>query len=541
MIRAAVAASFLCLAPCFAFSAAAADADDIAELKRAIETLRAENRALAKRLATLEAEKSEHEQAARPESTEQTDPGSPSPSVTRTEQGQLEQRVKELETEKTAQEDAVRSIIRDSLSKVGSKINESVSLGGVLEVVSGWSEDFSGDSKGEINLNTAELQFEVQANDWTNGNLVLEYVDGTDVTFPTTEGFQTGVQRINLDTAFVTIGDPQRFPPSLTAGRVILPFGLSTGNPVTDVLSIEDPLTIEAFEMRNNAVGFGLGFPTPAPTPATPPVTVPPVRPLVINPVIASLSRRLGYDPPPLRPKPPTPVTPAPAPPPLSASVYAYEGTTSGGPGQHIDATVGYRTAGHCGRPYSQLLGSKLCPWTLDVNLDYNSSVFDSRFLKAEYQGFLDQIGLVNGMAAVVRSTFGPTSLIGEWNGAIERATFIDDANNFVSIRPAAWQLSLGYQFDWNPWVEEIGGQGTFVSVGYSQSHDLAGVTELVNDEPSRVGFVPKKRLILTAGEWVLESVRFTLEYSHVLDYSQREGGTGNAGNGVFTMLTYAW
>ena len=39
------------------------------------------------------------------------------------ERDRLEQRVKELEIAKTAQEDAVRSIIRSSISTLGSKIN----------------------------------------------------------------------------------------------------------------------------------------------------------------------------------------------------------------------------------------------------------------------------------------------------------------------------------------------------------------------------------------------------------------------------------
>jgi hypothetical protein len=523
--------------------AAAADAGDIAELKRAVEALRAENRALANRVETLEAEKLERAQAAQPEPTEQK-AGSPPAEATSKEQEQLERRVKELETAKTAQEDSVRAIVQDSLSKVGSKINESVSLGGVLEVGSGWARDFSGKSKGEIELSAAQIDLEIRANEWTVGSLIVEHVDagqGRNVIFPTTTGFQAGGERIDLDTGSFTIGDTQKFPPFLTAGRLILPFGISTGNPVTDVLSIEDPLTVEAFEMRKTAVGLGLGLPTPGLGPATPPVTVPQVRPLVINPLISSLSRHLGYDPPPLRPKPPSPVTLPPAPPPFSLGIYAYEGATPGGPEQHLDATAGFRTGGHCGRPYSELLGSKLCPWTLDVGLDYNTSIFDTRFLESEYEGFLDQIGRVSGVAANVKSSFGPVSLIGEWNGAIERARFTDDAHRAINIKPAAWQASLGYQLDWNPWVQEIGAQGTFLSAGYSQSNDLAGVTGLVEGERSRIGFVPRRRILLTAGEWVLDGLRFSLEYSHALDYSKAQGGTGNSANGLFTEFTYEW
>ena len=285
------AGALLCLALCLPSWAMAAGGDDFAKMKRAIKALQAENQALAKRVVTLEAEKSKREEAGpkneraqekaeaetqrmRVESKKQERPESP-PKVTQKprpdqaaqseraqkkeevatqpvqvdskERDRLEQRVKEMEIAKTAQEDAVRSIIRDSLSKVGSKINESVTLGGSMAVTAGRSKDFSRASNSKFELSTFELDLEVQANEWKSGSFVVEYLNGTDALFPTTSGFQTGVDRINLDTAFVTIGDPQRFPPFLKVGRMILPFGTSTGLLRADVLSIEAPLTIEAF------------------------------------------------------------------------------------------------------------------------------------------------------------------------------------------------------------------------------------------------------------------------------------------------------
>jgi len=180
----------------------------------------------------------------------------------------LEQQVSELESARHAQEDATRAIIRDATTSVGSNINDSIALGGTLEVVAGWSEDFDGTSANEVLLNTAELDLEFSVNDWTRAGMVIEYDDG----------FEESVDRINLDTAFITIGDPQRFPPYLTAGRIILPFGISTGNPVADALTIEDPLTISGFEQRQATIGIGVGFPTPSQTPPLP-VTPPPVQP----------------------------------------------------------------------------------------------------------------------------------------------------------------------------------------------------------------------------------------------------------------------
>lgn len=520
--------------------------EDLAQIKpvpeplqsrdRAIEELQAQYNALMKRLAELE--------AAQP-AQKQGEAGS-------SDRIALEGRVKVLEDTQTVREDATRSIIRDALSTLGPKINESVALGGSLEVTGGWTEDFSGRSEGVLSLSTAQLDFEIEVNDWITGNLVLEWIEessATNVIFPTTSGFQAGRgDRIDIDTAYITIGDPQRFPLFMTAGRIVLPFGISTGDPVADVLSIEDPLTVEGFEMRQTAFAIGLAFPTPAVTPATPPVTPPPVRPLVINPFFRSLSRALGYKFPP--PSPLTPITPKPAPPLFSLAVNSFRGETFKGvekhggfrPENHFGATAGFHARGNCGRPYDQLRGSAFCPWSIDVDVDYNSSIFDSRFLVSEYEDFLGQIGFVDGMAASVKAIFGRVSLVGEWNGAIHRAKFTDDQDNPVSIKPSAWQVSLGYQFDWNPWVEAIGAQGNYLAIGYSESRDLAGVMHVSNGgEQERVGFLPRRRFLVSLGEWVLDNLRFAIEYSRNWDYRTNEGGTGKHADGVLSQLTLVW
>jgi hypothetical protein len=524
-----------------------AHADDITDLKRAMEALLTENRALARRIAALEAAQLDGPLYAPPAATPATGQGGRQAPQAGAGGPRLEQRVTDLESAKIAQEDAVRSIVRDTFSKLGSNINQSVSLGGVLEVVASRTRDFAGESRDMVGLGTAELVFEVQANPWTLGNLTVQYTDGTNVLFPTTNGFQSGVDRFTLDQGFITVGNTQRFPAFVNAGRVVLPFGISTGHPVADVLSSENPLTIEAFETKKTALGFGLEFPTPAPGPAAPPVVVPPVRPLALNPFIGSAARRLGYQPLPARPTPLLPGTPAPAPPPFHAALYFYQGDTiragASAPrlADHYNVSAGYRAGGHCGRAYDALRDSYLCPWSLAVDVSYNSSVFDSQFLEAEYRPFFSQIGLVRGMALSVKSTLGAMSLVGEWNGALRRASFVDDVRNRISIRPAAWQVSLGYQFGWNPWVEEIGAQGTYIAIGYSKSRDLMGVTRVVNGEPARVGFVPSKRLILTAGEWVADGLRLAIEYSRNWDYEVHEGGTGKSADGLFTTLTYSF
>jgi hypothetical protein len=531
---------------CLPHRASNAADDELADLKRAVKELQLENRELANRLKALEAKKSDP--APEPQISLSRPPeASDSPTRTVDSKEQLEQRVKELELGKAAQERATRLIIQESMAKTGSKINEAVTLGGAIEVLAGRSKDFSSPYRNAVKFNTAEIDLEIQFNPWVIGSFIVGYDDGVgNSVFQTNRGFNTGVERINLDRAFLTIGDLTRFPIYFRAGRMTLPFGISTGVHRADVLTIDSPLTIDAFETRKNAFGFGFGFPTPPLTRTPPPVFAPRVSPVLLNPLISSFAENVvGYKPLPFRPKPPSPSFPPPKLPPFYGSIYFYEAAETGTSNRNFDRNIvgrlGFRAQGNCGQNYDQLKSSRWCPWSFDTNLDYNSSVFDSRFLETNYRSFANQFGRVPGLGYNAKFTFGPTSLVAEWNGASTAAVFQDDAGKPISIKPSAWQISLGYQLDWNPWIESIGAQGTFLALGYSRSRDLAGVTQTVGGAPSRIGFLPKSRTTLTVGEWVLDGVKVVVEYSIARDYSIAEGGTGIIGRGIFSTMTYSW
>ncbi|MES2947325.1 MAG: hypothetical protein V4858_02180 [Pseudomonadota bacterium] len=525
---------------------------DVAELKRAFVALQAQNRALADRVQALEAEKLARQPAtglpAPATATAPTDSAAPAANTAATASAQdddLARRVRELELSRMAQADATRSIIRDSMSKLGSKINQAVTLGGAIEVRTGKQQDFSGPTVTATRLSTAELDLEIQANPWSVAHLVMGYTDGSDVTFRNTQGFESGVDRFTVDTATITIGDLQRFPIYMKAGRMTLGFGSSTGVHRADVLSIESPLTTDAFETRRDAIGFGFGLPTPPLTRSPPPVLVPPVRPQVLAPLLGTAGRGMGYVPVPERPVPRTPVSFPPDPPPFYGDVVFYESHNVGNTrdfSHNVNGRLGYRTHGHCGKRYSEIRSTDLfCPWSLDVSVDYLSSVFDSRFLSAEYRPFLNQLGTVRGLASTLKMSLGPWQLVGEWNGATERAVFRDGAGATVSILPSAWQLAVGYQFDWNPWIEAVGAQGTYAAIGYSETRDLAGAIQLLNGSRSRVGALPYARWTLTAGEWVQEGLKLQLEYSRTTDYPVHQGGTGGTAEGLQMTVTYSW
>jgi hypothetical protein len=459
----------------------------------------------------------------------------------------LTERVKDLEIGWAAQENATRQIIADTFNKGGANINKYLSLSGVVEGIASRTNDFTGPTRENLQLSTAELDFDIKMSDWLTGALVLHFDSGSGAIFPT--GNQpvvpavgaTGVDRFTLDRTHILVGDLMQFPIAARFGVETLHFGTSTGVARLDTLSIGTPLTTEVFENRQTAGGLEFAWPTPPLRPLPAPVVVPKVSPLVVAPAVQQIARWLGYVPPPQRPFKPQPVTPPFDPPPFYGSVVAYKGSDNILPGRtkidDYNASLGYRTNGHCGVPYEQLTTSLICPWTFDVHVDYDTSVFESRFLHASYLPFLDQIGRVPGMAASVKSSFGPFAVVGEVNAALRSASFFDGIGTRKNMMPMTWQASLAYQFDWNPWVTEIGAQGDFISVGYSGSKDMAGVLLLQNGVPTRIGFVPQHRLFLTAGEWVMDGLKIAVEYSANWDYSTNVGGTGKVAHGGFGLI----
>jgi hypothetical protein len=104
-------------------------------------------------------------------------------------------------------------------------------------------------------------------------------------------------------------------------------------------------------------------------------------------------------------------------------------------------------------------------------------------------------------------------------------------------MTPMTWQASIAYQFDWNPWITEIGQQGSFVSLAYSGSQGMSGTTALISGVPTRVGFVPQNKLLLTYGEWVMDGLKIAIEGAVSWDYPQSSGGTGEVVYGAFGLV----
>ena len=136
-----------------------------------------------------------------------------------------------------AAENPAEPVEEESLATM---INEYVSLSGVVEVEASWSEDFEGVSESNIELATAEIGLEAQLTDWAQGAIVAEW-DGDD-------------DKITIADAFITIGNTEKFPLTITGGRLTVPFGSYETNMVSD------PLTLEIGETGEDVVMVGLCF-----------------------------------------------------------------------------------------------------------------------------------------------------------------------------------------------------------------------------------------------------------------------------------------
>lgn len=548
------------LVPLFdAPSCAAEEKEDESALRRDLRQLQEANRELMRRLEALEAATAPRgKPAGGARATTSAEKGGSSPPSTQpwdtvTERA-IEDRVKDLEVGQQAQEVATRQIIADTLAKAGPKINSFLSLSGVTEVVASRTREIvptvsapnvfgtAGPTKQDLALGTVELDFDIHASNWLNGSLVVTY-EGGGTKFLTSTGTEQTVDRFTLDRAHIRFGDFTQFPIAARLGLEVQHFGTSTGVARLDTLSLGSPLTTEVFENRQTAAGLEFAWPTPVPAPPPAPVVTPPVQPLVLAPAISEVARWLGYKPLPARIDPLTPVRPAADLPPLYGSFMVYKGSEDFGSDRtdirDFHASIGYRTTGHCGKPYEELRSSLVCPWVLDAHVDYSTNVFESRFLHTTYLPFLTQIGSVPGIAASVKASLGPFAFVGEINQALDDATFVDGANTARSIKPLIWLVSGAYQFDWNPWVKEIGAQGDFVSVSYSESQDMAGSVHVLSGVPTRVGFVPERRLLVTAGEWVTGDLKVAVEYSANWDYSPSNGGTGLLVHGIFGLVQF--
>jgi hypothetical protein len=170
--------------------------------------------------------------------------GTPTPAqllgLIKAQQKQLNELKAVLETaQKKAEEAAIKA---DKAEKSSSKgIAKSIDVGGVIEVEASSAESFANVDSSDITLAKVELFVDVAPTDYLNTHVQLIYEDD-------------GTETINLDEAFAILGNTEKFPLYLQAGKWAIPFGNF------DTAMVTDPLTKDLGETVEKTVLAGVAW-----------------------------------------------------------------------------------------------------------------------------------------------------------------------------------------------------------------------------------------------------------------------------------------
>ncbi len=116
-----------------------------------------------------------------------------------------------------------------------------VTISGLVQVESRYFRDYEKTDTSEMALNEAGLVIDVQRHKWVSAHLAFIYEQES--------------TPLEVDEAFITLGNFEEYPVSLTVGELYVPFGRLETNMVTD------PLTLELAETRarTSQLGFKTG------------------------------------------------------------------------------------------------------------------------------------------------------------------------------------------------------------------------------------------------------------------------------------------
>jgi hypothetical protein len=214
----ALAAGMLCM---FAGTSAFAASDaDVELLKQQVQALIAQNQELTKRITAMEKMQTGSTASAAPES--ELSPALPASLI------------------HTHVHTKVQKEMRKQRAEAGNeqKINDYVTLFGLVEGEAVFGEDFEGNSFSAFNVATVELGLNAQLSEWATAHLLALY-EGPD-------------DDLAIDEATIWLGNYEKFPLLMTTGKFYMPFGSFETN------MIQDPLTLEIGEINDYGLAVGL-------------------------------------------------------------------------------------------------------------------------------------------------------------------------------------------------------------------------------------------------------------------------------------------
>lgn len=140
--------------------------------------------------------------------------------------------------------------VEHSLEKLHASINQRpiLEISGAIEGVAlqTFNSFTSNSGNGDINLNTAELDFNAMASRWATAFISIDYDSS-----PAETGNRVQNSRLYLKRGFATIGDLDVAPVYFTIGQMFLPFGRYSSNMVTT------PVTLSLARVNDRAALIG--------------------------------------------------------------------------------------------------------------------------------------------------------------------------------------------------------------------------------------------------------------------------------------------
>ena len=118
-------------------------------------------------------------------------------------------------------------------------INDHVELSVLAEVEGSSADNFAGEDTSDIVLATVEIGLDATVSEWSSAHILLLYEEGEEN------------DHLMVDEGTITIGNLEKFPFYLTAGKMYVPYGNFESNMVSD------PLTLEIGETGDSAIQIG--------------------------------------------------------------------------------------------------------------------------------------------------------------------------------------------------------------------------------------------------------------------------------------------
>ena len=128
---------------------------------------------------------------------------------------------------------------KGELATLAEKVANKVKFSALVEVEAFTGKDFAGAKTSDVSLATVELGLEAKITDLVSANVVALYEEGAED------------DHLIINVGTITLGNEEKSPFYLTAGKMYMPFGSF------ESAMVSDPLTLELAETRDTALLAG--------------------------------------------------------------------------------------------------------------------------------------------------------------------------------------------------------------------------------------------------------------------------------------------